>query len=140
MGSGVFTGAPIHGFHEGFSEVGGVQCNEVEISSDDAIEDALSIFIGDVVMADMSPPDQDIGPVEVLVGEALIGIIEGDGADVEFGIGEGLELGGDFVAEKIFVGFFLPGLSFVPDKDVNGGVVSGGKVDCERECGGCEAE
>ena len=78
LAQGILRGPLIHGQHEGLGPVGGMEGDEGELAGLDAIEDFFREFFLHFTIADVAPPDQQVGVVEKFVGEALIGAVHFD--------------------------------------------------------------
>ena len=119
----------------------GVEGDEGEAAVADAGGDAFGVGVGEGGVADMAPPDDDIGGIERGFVDALFWGGEVGGFD--FQTWEGAEVGGDgFAEEEIPVGFFLFGLLFIPNEHADGGrsgVEGGGGGEEEEEDGGEES-
>ena len=97
--------------------------DEREFARLDPLDDVAADLGRKLSVAAMSPPDQDIGLVERLGGNALIGVIEADRVNLEARLF--LQISSDFVAKEIVIGLSLFGLLLIPDKDSNRAVLGG---------------
>jgi hypothetical protein len=87
----------------------------------DALHDPRDGGVGDVLVFLMAPPDDDVGPVDVLVREPLVGVLDRDGADLDAVLF--LQVFGEMVAQVIGIGLFLGFLLFVPHEDAERGAI-----------------
>ena len=106
------------------------RADQGELVGLDAVDDAVADFPLHLAVAEVAPPDQDVGLRERLLGEVrvvLVGLILGrhrDGANGQRRVL--LQMVGDRVAEEVVaVRLLLRGLLLVPDQHADGRLVGG---------------
>ena len=112
--------------HEGLEDLGVVAA--VEDDETHAFEDAGANLgddgVGDVSVGHVAPPSKDVSLLEDSVGEAVLGFVEGGGADSEVGVfSKGV---GDGLVHAVRIkrgdlGVFLFVAEFAPDGDADDG-------------------
>ena len=106
---------PVHRRRERPSPMGGVQSDERHFAGKHTIRDPLDVRFGHFALPDMAPPDDHLRPVQVVIGKALLRIVERDRAQLEIAA-RGLEPLGDFIAQPVVVRLGLARLAFIPDQ------------------------
>lgn len=105
---------------ERLAVVAAVEANEAKAMLLHADLDLFGEFIVHFAVAGMAPPEEDVGGVEKLVGQALIGFVEANGVNIEqtFGV-EFFQSVGDCAAEASWIkllgsvrGIFVPNENF----------------------------
>ena len=99
--------------------MGGVEGDEAELAGLHALHDGFGTGVVLILHFAMTPEDQHVGLVERGVAEALVGIGEASGLDLEIFILR--DFSRERLAEELIaVALGLLGLLFVPDQDADG--------------------
>lgn len=73
-----------HELAEDLGPVPGVQHQQAH-SGQDVLVHALNNLVGDLCVRSVAPPDEDVGGGENLLGQTMVGIVKGHGADLDTG-------------------------------------------------------
>src|SRR6185295_1083783 len=111
----VLLEARLHGLLEGLGVVGGMDRDEAALAGLDAFDDPRDPRVGDVAVLLVAPPDDDLGPVDVLVRQPLAGILDADRADLAVILL--FQVLGQVVAQVVRIDLLLGLLLLVPDQN-----------------------
>ena len=70
--------SPVHRRHERPGPMGGMQRDERQFAGQHTIRDPLDVRFRHFALPDMAPPDDHLRPVQVVIGKALLRIVERD--------------------------------------------------------------
>lgn len=113
-----------------------MQGDQRQLAGFDSFNDLTALLSRDLAISNMPPPDENLGRVERLGGEPLIGVIEPHGLHTDLRLLA--EIPRNRIPQKLVVGLFLSRLLLVPHHDANGIGGDGLQTSREQQQGGKE--